>query len=515
MGDKTKEMEPARRKVGLIVPKQHVKTVKTALERHDKFDRTARIVPEIDAAARGLSSRNMHIPTTISYHLAMDSTLEDRKTFKLDVLQDLGLHFLFQDVELSYHTPTGTAQPQTQDRPLRKAIHEALDTLPSTILSDLNLTPSTLADAFPLGYSIYPPLLLLPHNAFTSPPWTLLLSTHPLSSLTLQPMWTHLASAMKTTHIAINSPIPLTSTTEDENILRSPVNITPLYGSFGPLPTAQTMKLPTASDFESALWVSTIQNGIYQTWAPMYTMFSRGNIREKTRLLNALSSSESTPSSTSQEEEEEEGGGGERGGESVVDMYAGIGYFAFSYRAAGKRPVFCFELNPWSVEGLRRGVELNGWTCRIISEDEIGVDGLDIGGDGDGDGDVDFYIYHTSNANALPFLTPLFTNNQNIRSLPPIRHINLGLLPHSRDTWRDAVALLDTTLGGWIRAHENVGEEEMEDRKVEVEGLFQGYLDEGGGRRKARVEHVERVKMYAPGVVHCVFDVWVEGEGGG
>jgi tRNA wybutosine-synthesizing protein 2 len=58
-----------------------------------------------------------------------------------------------------------------------------------------------------------------------------------------------------------------------------------------------------------------------------------------------------------------------------------------------------------------------------------------------------------------------------------------------------------------------------------VEMVFQGWVDEmdevgesevGGVLRvrKAEVRHVERVKMYAPGVVHCVFDVWVEGREG-
>jgi tRNA wybutosine-synthesizing protein 2 len=37
--------------------------------------------------------------------------------------------------------------------------------------------------------------------------------------------------------------------------------------------------------------------------------------------------------------------------------------------------------------------------------------------------------------------------------------------------------------------------------------VFRGYA----GERIVEVRHVERVKMYAPGVVHCVFDVWVGG----
>jgi tRNA wybutosine-synthesizing protein 2 len=63
--------------------------------------------------------------------------------------------------------------------------------------------------------------------------------------------------------------------------------------------------------------------------------------------------------------------------------------------------------------------------------------------------------------------------------------------------------------------HENVGVGEIEDRRAEVEKVFSGYVGEQGGAkdsgRRVAVEHVERVKMYAPGVVHCVFDVRVSG----
>jgi tRNA wybutosine-synthesizing protein 2 len=525
MGEESKEIEPGGLRVVLVVPKQYVKTVKTALEQHGKLDRTTRIVPEADAEMGNLSQGKMRIPTTISYQLVLDSETEDPhhgdiESLKSGLLQDLDLHQLFQDISLSYQTPTSTYRAPIQEKPLRKAIHEALATLPSTILSDLSLTTSALADSFPLGYSIYPPLLLLPHNAFTSPPWALLLTTHPPPSSTLKPLWTHLAALMGTSHIAINSPIPLmqqTSGVDDENILRSPINITPLHGSFGPLPTPQTLSSPTQSDFETALWVTTTQNGIHQTWAPLFTMFSRGNIREKTRLLHlpstSSSSHSSSPSSSHDEGEEKE---------AVVDMYSGIGYFSFSYRASGKKPVFCFELNPWSVEGLRRGVGLNGWTCKImtdttdtLSESLVSnsssrldqrahslarMDGADQG--------VDFFIYPISNARALSIL------NASSPYMPPIRHVNLGLLPRSRDSWRDAVGLVNKNRGGWIRAHENVGVEEMEERKEEVERVLQRYLDDEERKARAKVEHVERVKMYAPGVVHCVFDVWIEGENG-
>jgi tRNA wybutosine-synthesizing protein 2 len=488
MSDESQEMEMEKRRVVLVVSRQHVKTVKTALEQHGKLDRTTRIIPETDTEGQALPQSTMRIPTKIPYQVIMDSDDEepynldvdtDLASLKFDVLGAISLRNLWTDISISHHTPTSATETSTKTNPLRKAIHEALDLLPTTLLSSLDLTPPSLADSFPLGYSIYPPLLLLPHNAFSSPSWKTVLAEYPPTSPTLAALWTHLAQAMGVSHIAINSPIPLTSQSSgDENILRSPSNIQPIYGSFGPLPTAQTLARPTQADFEEALWVHVVQNGIYQTWAPMYTMFSRGNIREKTRILKLPRPSPScAPTSVN---------------EAVVDMYAGIGYFALSYRKSGRRPVVCFELNPWSIEGLRRGVVGNNWTYAIVDA-SVPANPLH--------GDVDFVISPTSNTHAAS-LVPI------LASLSPIRHVNLGLLPRSRDSWADAVRMVDNELGGWIRAHENVGEAEMEERIGEVESLFQAYL---GDDRRAKVVHVERVKMYAPGVVHCVFDVWIDG----
>lgn len=295
---------------------------------------------------------------------------------------------------------------------------------------------------------------------------------------------------MGVSHIALNSPIPLQN---GGNVMRSPVNIAPVYGDFGPAVTPQTLANPTQRDFENALWVSACQNGITQIWAPVYTMFSRGNVREKTRIL-------SFPTQDTG---------------AVVDMYAGIGYFALPYARCGFAPIICFEVNAWSVEGLRRGCVANNYTYKIFTgEDMWEWDEEDFStSTGNASKEKDVYIFLLSNTHALPLLTP------HLPLLPPIRHVNLGLLPSSRDSWRDAVRLIGRE-GGWVHAHENVGSGEVDERREEVGKVFQGWVDEmdrcgeGVGRtRRAEVRHVERVKMYAPGVVHCVFDVWVDGMG--
>lgn len=66
--------------------------------------------------------------------------------------------------------------------------------------------------------------------------------------------------------------------------------------------------------------------------------------------------------------------------------------------------------------------------------------------------------------------------------------------------------------GGWIHAHENVGVAEMEERRTEVKREFWSLSAEYDPERigAVQVERVERVEMYAPGVVHAVFDVHIE-----
>ncbi|KAH7088993.1 S-adenosyl-L-methionine-dependent methyltransferase [Paraphoma chrysanthemicola] len=508
VGESNELTQIPKESIALVVPKQHVKTVKSALERAGKLDRNVKITPEIVALddsvshslngdlssahldlvlqSTGLAEPGAHrpsymrIPTTIAHPWNGSSREEGAETeetelLKLKILENLCIPELANDTRLAHYTPSNTGPANLEKNPLRRALKEALDNLPVAILGNLNLTSSTLVESFPEGYSIYKPMLLLPHNAFTSPSWQTLLASHPVQSATLSTIWTHISAALNTSHIAINSPIPLQSSSSDSNILRSPVNLTPIYNSFGPPITTHRLSNPTPTDFDQALWVTTTQNNIRQTWAPQYTMFSRGNMREKTRLLNSPSVTTLPPHS------------------AALDMYAGIGYFAFSYRRAGLRPVICFELNPWSVEGLRRGAAMNGWSVTIFTDENIMGEEIDT--------EADFVVFQMSNIHAIKLL-PL------LRKLEyKIRHVNLGLLPSSRDSWQNAATLLDGENGGWVHVHENLNINAIEARKSEIESEFKTYMV--GVVKRVSVEWVEKVKMYAPGVVHCVFDVYI------
>ncbi|RAH69634.1 tRNA(Phe) (4-demethylwyosine(37)-C(7)) aminocarboxypropyltransferase [Aspergillus aculeatinus CBS 121060] len=387
--------------------------------------------------------------------------------------------------------------------------------LPADTLAKHNLTLTSL----PKRFTIYEPLLLLPVNAFTTPPaWHSLYED--LTATQRQTLYTTLLQSFARyglTHVAMNAPIALTDPNSGaENRIRSPGGLIPLYGDFGPLPDASASQgqgegeaaiaCPSATDLEQAFWVRTVQNhGIVQIWAPLYTMFSRGNITEKARILGS----------------EFEGLVEEQLGEkvseiSVVDMYAGIGYFVYSYLKRGVKRVWGFEINGWSVEGLRRGCKENGWGCKVF---RVGEDGLLLGGQSlkevvEGLTEEDrVVVFHGDNRFAAEILGGI-RECMGAGQWSRVRHVNLGLLPSSCFAYANACKIVDAEKGGWVHVHENVDVQGIEEKKDEVTaelGRLRVEVLEVEAKKvaaaAARCRHVEQVKTYAPGVMHCVFDV--------
>ncbi|KAK6406911.1 S-adenosylmethionine-dependent methyltransferase, partial [Oleoguttula sp. CCFEE 5521] len=332
------------------------------------------------------------------------------------------------------------------------------------------------------SYVIYGTLLLFPVSLLESQIWR---AVNRQGDNAVQDLLMLVAKHLKVTRIAVTKPIPLQVDGDDslENVVRSPSNFMPLYGDFGP-ETRETP--PTQDDFDKAYWVTAKQNSISQTWAPRWTMFSRGNISEKARILEL-------PTVASAVAE----GVGDGRGCSAVDLYAGIGYFVFSYLKAGVSKVLCWDLNPWSIEGLRRGSTANKWKA-VTHDGGSGVDHMATY-------DVRLLIFNESNEHATARLKTLR------KLLPPVRHVNCGLLPTSRGTWTAAFAVLDSTAGGWVHVHENFELSEIADRAEEVRMEFQKMYDMAyrTGRSGVVLEHITRVKTYAPGVFHVVLDIYI------
>ncbi|KAK0911747.1 S-adenosylmethionine-dependent methyltransferase [Friedmanniomyces endolithicus] len=323
------------------------------------------------------------------------------------------------------------------------------------------------------------------------------------ASTEINHLYTLIAREMKITHIATTKPIPPSQRHEtngpSDNILRAPLDFTPLYSDFGP-PTCTANPL-TAEDFSAAYWVTAKQNHIYQTWSPRWTMFSRGNITEKTRLL-------SLPSVLSAVADGEEEGKGC----AAVDLYVGIGYFAFSYLKAGVEVVMGWDLNAWSVEGARKGAAANGWEVVVVEQGAGEMTGAGRRSGQDVGEDARLILFNEDNIRAGNRIEQM----RACGALPPVRHVNCGLLPTSAGSWKTAVDVLDEGYDGWLHVHENFAVVDIAQKANEVRGKIQRLADETTARRHGpktadrrlvKVEFVNRLKSYAPGVMHCVLDI--------
>ena len=263
------------------------------------------------------------------------------------------------------------------------------------------------------------------------------------------------------THAAMNHPI------DQGDIMRRPVNIEPIIGDFGPEPTPSLIETPQVHDFEHAFWCCALQNGIYQVWAPRYCMFSRGNVKEKKRILDF---------------------GRDRGRLYVLDLYTGIGYFTLSYLRNGNI-VFCWEINPWSIEGLKRSLSVNDYKYALVQRTQtFDIQSmqrcLESG--------VKAFIFHESNQYAYDRVCA-FGNSL------PISHVNLGLLPSSQASWHVVKRLVSLSVSPLtVHVHENL----HTDKVPELESAIKEYYD-------ASVTHIEYVKTFAPDIWHVVFDVLV------
>lgn len=374
----------------------------------------------------------------------------------------------------------------------------------------------------PKRFTIYEPMLLLPPT-FTnhSSAWKLVYDG--LTQEERTQLFSAIAAAFRQnghniTHIAMNAPIAPTineseAATVKDNVMRSPVHLQDLYGDFGPTELiAADSSQPTQEDFEAAFWVETSQlTGIKQVWAPRWSMFSRGNVREKARIL-ALAEQNPSPFPGFAEPDL---------GESiaridVVDMYVGIGYFAISYLKRGVRRVFGWDINAWSIEALRRGCIRNGFECEVVKLPHS----VDIT-------EVERIAEHVThlltirpnlrcvaflgdNKTAGDIMMDITTRQKPGVAALSVRHCNLGLLPTSEGSWEEAVKAIDALKGGWLHVHENTDIRQVEQKRSFVQSKIQSVVSQFKSKDwMVKCEHTEMVKTYAPGVGHFVFDIWI------
>ncbi|XP_023653623.1 tRNA wybutosine-synthesizing protein 2 homolog [Paramormyrops kingsleyae] len=219
-------------------------------------------------------------------------------------------------------------------------------------------------------------------------------------------------------------------------------------------------------------WVTHVDNKIRYQFDVTKCMFSAGNITEKLRIASF-----------------------DCRGETVVDLYAGIGYFTLPYLVhSGAAHVHACEWNPHAVEALRRNLELNGVSdrCTIHQGDNRQLD---------------------------------------LRNVAD--RVNLGLIPSSEQGWPVACRLLKRATGGILHIHQNVtsplshGEAEpavgekaapqtrgcaereawrqwAEDTALRIAALLE---EDCGTPWRTTIQHLNDVKSYAPHIHHIVLDL--------
>ena len=445
--------------------------------------------------------------------------------------------------------------------------------------TDETLAASLSVEDLPKRFTSYPPLLLLPFNfPRHSESWARFYDK--LNNDEKTELFRSIAEdgfvGSGITHVAINAPIAIALSTEQghdddddgdgcnlgeektsqpltrQNVMRSPSGLTPVYGDWGSRDTDGDVNADADADadaFEDAFWVSTSQHqGITQCWAPLYTMFSRGNISEKARILGIESGAPAPQQRTQQKKPSFYGLSHDQLGQpvkdiDVVDFYVGIGYFAFCYLMRGVRRVWGWDINPWSIEGLRRGCKANGWNCLVVRVDEHGsiTDSTpkDIAmqilrhdrSDSDPAQRVRCVAFLGDNRWATKVLSEIdqvmssIGANEGQGSGINLRHANLGLLPSSQDSWESAVTVLSKLNDGggqrssWLHVHENVDMTKEDSISGDIVNDISKFVE--AEAETARHEdqyhevscvclHVQHVKTFAPGVMHCVFDIQIQ-----
>ncbi|TRY88774.1 hypothetical protein DNTS_014996 [Danionella cerebrum] len=222
-------------------------------------------------------------------------------------------------------------------------------------------------------------------------------------------------------------------------------------------------------------YVTHIDNHIRYEFDVTKCMFSSGNITEKLRIASFDCSDE-----------------------TVVDLYAGIGYFTLPYLVHAKAThVHACEWNPDAVKALQRNLEINGVSDRCT--------------------------VHSGDNRMLPLSDAA-------------DRVNLGLIPSSEDGWPVACRLLKRSTGGILHIHQNIttplnlqpAEHSIAESSTVNECFLRNQgdkqvwadwasntaknistllLDITGDRWKTNIKHIEHVKTYAPHINHVVLDL--------
>ncbi|XP_035224530.1 tRNA wybutosine-synthesizing protein 2 homolog [Stegodyphus dumicola] len=301
---------------------------------------------------------------------------------------------------------------------------EALSKLLANLFADTGID---MPNDVPSKWEKHGDLILLPSSSFQHPIWANFGNS----------LWDVVSAALKCNKIARKYKV-------QNNDFRSP-QVDLLKGSDG--------------------WVTHVDNKIKYTYDVTKCMFSAGNISEKLRISNFSCE-----------------------GETIVDLYAGIGYFTLPFLIHAKAAVVhACEWNPYAVEALEKNLIINGVQKKCVIH---------------------------------------FGDNREVCPEKVADRINLGLIPSSERGWPTAARALKPS-GGILHVHGNVTSNlgnTLQPIKSPKEGnflkpewvkwsesvcsTFQNiFLDIYETDWNVKVLNITRIKSYAPHIDHLVADI--------
>jgi len=271
-------------------------------------------------------------------------------------------------------------------------------------------------------------------------------------------------------------------------------------------------------------WVTVTENSIAFSFEMTRVMFCSGNVTERMRMARQVCRDE-----------------------IIVDLYAGVGYYTIPFLVhGGAKHVHALEWNPFSVVALKYNLAHAGVDSSRYSVHEgdnrvtvLGESSQSPSFPSPGALTVAPPPPHVVlNANSVDKNTLANTSdigpkvNANA-SLAGIAHrVCCGLLPSSAEGWPLAACVLNKVSGGIIHVHENVHEDILQNWAhvtlcTAFEALFhtlaqQQQAQSDGStaddaapapapapahRMSVKCIHLEKVKSYAPRVMHIVADL--------
>ncbi|CAH0477080.1 unnamed protein product [Peronospora belbahrii] len=394
--------------LGVLVEKVDVKKVKTLLEKAHVYDKSRRVhVVNVAQLDKTAIDRQTMTMFLIPVRVSIRNLIASTKDAEVQKLEIV----LDDDV---YANKYGKNSGLNRNEVIRSTI---------CAFARQHQLSTELESAVPETYEFLGDVLLVPRDSFLEQEWASFADE----------MWSQVCTSTTPAFSRVARKAFIDTSEKRQSHMKL------LYLNHKALTTSRTKEAPG--------WVEIRENGIIYGWDLTRVMFSSGNVTEKTRMANI-----------------------ECHGETIVDLFCGIGYYVLPFLVHGGAAfVHACEWNPDSVEALRFNLERNHVADRCK-------------------------IYYGDNRLSAPRIGSVADR------------VNLGLLPTSRKAWPLAIQVLKSS-GGWLHVHDNVAVKDNETWKQYVVDTIQELAQQYGKDWTITCDHVEKVKSYAPKVYHLVADI--------